>query len=356
MKNGCFKWLLSLLLCLSLACPAFAEETGAARTSVNASVVATDTQYVTAPFSGTLLPFSLSQGEQVKAGQTLFEMDTIKVYAGQSGTLAEVFAQPGDDASAVIERYGALAVIEPENPLYIAADTDNAYDRDSNKYLHVGETLYLKHSDDKGTGRVTSVDGENYTVEILTGEFQLGDTIKCYRDSEYSSKSVTGSGKAQRYADTAVTASGRVFKVHKSPGQEVKAGDLLFELIDASSAPDTSALTVTSPTDGAVTSVDTVPGAQVYQGQLLCQIADLSNLELSAEVDEIYLSQIQVGDTLNFVLDAYLDEQLTGTVTEIRPLGTVKQNATYYDVRLSIPEVEGIELLPSMSATVYLGE
>ena len=73
-------------------------------------------------------------------------------------------------------------------------------------------------------------------------------------------------------------------------------------------------------------------------------------------MDEIYLSQTQVGDTLNFVLDAYPDEQLTGTVTEIRPLGTVKQNATYYDVRLSIPEVEGIELLPSMSATVYLGE
>lgn len=99
-----------------------------------------------------------------------------------------------------------------------------------------------------------------------------------------------------------------------------------------------------------MTSVDTVPGAQVYQGQLLCQIADLSSLELSAEVDEIYLSQIQVGDTLNFVLDAYPNEQLTGTVTEIRPLGTVKQNATYYDVRLSIPEVEGIELLPSMSS------
>ena len=167
---------------------------------------------------------------------------------------------------------------------------------------------------------------------------------------------MTGSGKAQRYADTAVTASGRVYKVQKLPGQKVEAGDLLFELIDASSAPDTSSLAVTAPANGAVISVDTVPGAQVYQGQLLCQIADLSSLELSAEVDEIYLSQIQVGDTLNFVLDAYPEEQLTGTVTEIRPLGTVKQNATYYDVRLSIPEAEGIELLPSMSATVYLGE
>ena len=174
----------------------------------------------------------------------------------------------------------------------------------------------------------------NYIVEILTGDFQPGDTIKCYRDSDYSSKSVTGSGKAQRYADTAVTASGRVYKVQKLPGQKVEAGDLLFELIDASSAPDTSSLAVTAPANGAVISVDTVPGAQVYQGQLLCQIADLSSLELSAEVDEIYLSQIQVGDTLNFVLDAYPDEQLTGTVTEIRPLGTVKQNATYYDCLL----------------------
>lgn len=351
------KWMIALLLCFVWICPALAEETPAStRVSVNASIVAPDIEYVTAPFSGTLLPFSLSVGEPVQKSQTLFELDTIKVYAGQSGTLAAVFAQPGDDAASIQQRYGALAVIEPEHPLYIAADTDNAYDRDSNKYLHAGETLYLKHSDDKGTGRVVSVDGKNYVVEILTGEFQPGDTIKCYRDSQYASKSVTGSGKAHRYADTAVTASGRIHKVWKQAGQAVQAGDLLFELIDASSAPTTSSLTINAPIDGVAIAVNALPGTQVYQGQLLCQIADLSNMELSAEVDEIYLDRIQVGDTLDFVLDAYPDVEMSGTVSEIRPWGTTKQNAAYYDVRIVPNETKFSELLPGMSATVYIGE
>ena len=44
---------------------------------------------------------------------------------------------------------------------------------------------------------------------------------------------------------------------------------------------------------------------------------------------------------------------MKGTVTEIRPLGESRQNAAYYDVRISLPENR--DLLPGMSATVYIG-
>ena len=132
-----------------------------------------------------------------------------------------------------------------------------------------------------------------------------------------------------------------------------QAGDLLFELIDAASAPATDTCAVSAGASGAVSSVDVVPGATVYQGQLLCRISDLSRLELSAEMDEVYLSGVQVGDTLTFELDAFPGEQMKGTVTQIRPLGTTKQNAAYYDVRVSLPENR--DLLPGMSATVYVG-
>lgn len=349
------KLLLPLLLCLLLACPALAEDAPAAPWggSVNAAVVAPETAYVTAPFSGTLLPFFLSQGDRVSAGDALFELDTVKVYAPQTGTLAALFVQPGDDAAAVAERYGALAVIEPEKPLYVAASTSTAYNDSDNKYLHAGETLYLKSGNDKGTGRVTNVQEGNYTVEILTGDFDPGDTVKCYRESGYASDSVTGSGKAHRYPDASVAASGRVLRVHRAEGDAVRAGDLLFELIDAASAPSTDGCAVSAGASGAVSSVDVLPGAQVYQGQLLCRIADLTRLELSAEMDEVYLSGVKVGDTLAFELDAFPGEQMKGTVTEIRPLGESRQNAAYYDVRISLPENR--DLLPGMSATVYIG-
>ena len=97
-----------------------------------------------------------------------------------------------------------------------------------------------------------------------------------------------------------------------------------------------------------------VSGAQVYRGQLLCEIADLSALELSAQVDELDLTSVKVGDVLTYTLDAYDGETFSGTVTEIRPVGTTRQNATYFDVRITLPT--GRTLLPGMNATVTLNK
>lgn len=336
----------AVCLLLALALPACAL--GA---TANATLVAPNTAKITAPFSGTLLPFDLSVGDEVKAGDALMTFDTIPVYASQGGTVSAVFAQTGDDASGIMARYGALAVIEPVNPLYVAASTEQAYDSDDTRYLHAGETLYLKCGSEKGTGVVTSVSGKNYVVEILSGSFDPDDTIRCFRESGMPSDSETGRGRATRYQDTAVGAQGRVAAVHVKPGDTVAMGDLLFEMIDAASAPGAS-LTLSAPADGAVTSLNTVSGAQVYRGQLLCEIADLTTLELSVEVDELDLSGISVGDTLTYTLDAYAGETFMGTVTAIRPVGMARQNATYFDVRVTAPT--GKLLLPGMNATVTL--
>ena len=337
--------LVTLLLALTL-CAAC----GLAATA-NAAIVAPETVKITAPFSGTLLPFDLTAGDAVTSGEALFSFETTPIYAAQDGTVAAVFAEPGDDAAGLTARYGSLAVIEPTRPLYVAASTAQAYDDDENRYLHAGETLYLKCGSEKGTGRVTSVSGKSYTVEILTGNFDLDDTVRCYRESSMPSDSETGRGSVTRYADMSIAAEGRVAAVHIKAGDTVKTGDLLFELVDGQ-CPRGASLTLTAPADGAVTLLNTLSGAQVYRGQLLCEIADLTRLELSAEVDELDLSRIRVGDMLSFTLDAYAGETFSGMITSIRPIGTKKQNATYFDVRITLPA--GRTLLPGMNATVTL--
>lgn len=96
--------------------------------TANATIVAPNTEKITAPFAGTLLAFDLRQGDSVAANETLFTMDTTPIYATQAGTVSAVFAGVGDDASGVAAHYGSLAVIEPKNALYIAASTQQAYD------------------------------------------------------------------------------------------------------------------------------------------------------------------------------------------------------------------------------------
>jgi HlyD family secretion protein len=91
---------------------------------------------------------------------------------------------------------------------------------------------------------------------------------------------------------------------------------------------------------------------QVYRGQLLCEIADLDALELSVQVDELDLASLRVGDVLTYTLDAYVEETFSGTVMEIRPIGMARQNATYFDVRLTISTERMV--LPGMNGTVTL--
>lgn len=337
--------LVALLLCLTLMSAA------ALGATANASIVAPHTAKIVAPFAGTLRPLDLSMGDSVAAGDVLFEIDTIPVYAQQAGTVAAVLAGKGDDASGVISRHGSLAVIEPELALYIDASTTDAYDDDDNKYLHAGETLYLKCGNEKGEGRVTSVSGKNYVVEILSGSYDVGDTVRCFRESAMPSDSETGRGKVKRYPDATVQASGRVAKVHVQQGDKVEVGDLLFEMIDEQSAKDASAV-IKAPVSGAITLMQAASGTQVYRGMLLCEIADLGKLELSAEVDELDLPSIRVGDVLSYTLDAYGETIFSGKVTEIRPIGNARQNATYFDVRITAPQ--DVSVLPGMNATVIM--
>lgn len=334
---------LLLALCLSCAC--------ALAATANASIVAPVTHKLTAPFAGTLLPFDFTQGDAVENGELLFALDTTPVYAAQNGTVAAVFVTEGDDGQGAQNQYGAMAVIEPQYPLYIDAENEEAYDKDENFYQHVGEKLYLKWNSTTGTGMITKVDGDDYIVEIHSGDFDPDDTVRCFRESHHPQASEIGRGKVKRYADITVNAAGRVAKVHVQPGDTVKTGDLLFEMIDAQSAPGVSP-EITAPASGAITQLAAVSGAQVYRGQLLCEIADLSQLELSVELDELDLNTVSVGDTLSYTLDAYAEKVFSGTVSKIRPIGTKRQNATYFDVRVSIPQ--GINVLPGMNGTVLL--
>ncbi len=337
----------ALLLALTLCCAC------ALAVTANATVVAPETAKITAPMNGILLPFDWAAGDRIAAGDTLFAYDTIPVYAQSSGKVAAVFAEEGDSAGGVMARYGALAVIEPENKLYLAASTAQAYDKEENRFLHVGQTLYLKHGSEEGMGRITSIDGANYIVEILEGDFELRDTVRCYRKSEMKNEEETGRGTVTRYADTAVQAQGRIAAVHVKEGDTVKDGDLLFEVVDAASKPFES-LSLAAPVSGALSQLCVTSGMQVYRGQLLCEIANLDALELSVEVDEVDLDGLRVGDTLSYALDAYPGQNFTGTVKEIRPLGMQRQNASYFDVRLSIHSERSI--LPGMNGTVTLGE
>ena len=151
----------------------------------------------------------------------------------------------------------------------------------------------------------------------------------------------------------AVSGTGRVLSCAVQPGQTVRKGQLLFELSGQDAQADVTGATVTASHAGAVELAAGVSsGQQVYKGQLLASIHDLGVMNVVAEVDEMDLERVHVGDTLTVVFDCQPQEEVSGTVTDISLIGNAKQNATYYDVTISIST--SWQVLPGMNATVWL--
>ena len=113
--------------------------------------------------------------------------------------------------------------------------------------------------------------------------------------------------------------------------------------------------TITAPITGTIVDKYYNAGEITEANQVLCTIYDLSYLTMTLNVDELDISDIEVGQSVTIVADAVADQTYTGVVTKVSVAGTSTGSATTYPVTIRIDETDG--LLPGMSvdATIELG-
>ena len=345
-----------LLIMLLVVCMPFTALAQEAEVTANAVAESRNVMQITAPFSGVLKPFDWELGDVMESGDTLFEMVTQKVYAPADGAVRSVFAENGELAEDVLAQYGMVLSLEKANSLVVNATTAGAYNDPDNRRIQTGEVVYFEETNDRdneGEGRVVSVSGNAYVVEITKGDFESEDNVKLYRDDNMSTKSCIGSGKLAYQAEIGVAGSGRVVNMAVSEGDKVKKGQLLFETVSADAESTIESAAIAAPVSGAV-EVAVQSGMQVYKGQLLAKVHELDKISVVASVDEMDLDMAKAGSSVTVVFDRYPDEVISGTVAEVGKIGVTKQNAAYYDVTIDIHTM--LEILPGMNATVYLGK
>lgn len=112
---------------------------------------------------------------------------------------------------------------------------------------------------------------------------------------------------------------------------------------------------IRSPIAGIVIDRRVEPGqtvaASLSAPKLFTIAADLSDMEILAEVDESDIGQIKVGQTVRFTVAAYIERTFEGVVEEIRLLPSVVQNVVNYTVVVSAQNNRG-QLMPGMTASV----
>ena len=307
------------------------------------TIRATQTVTLTAPAAGKIEMLSVMPGDHVEADAPLASLQTTKIYAEQDGVV-RIFGQPGDSIAALTVRYGGVAYVEPAQRYTISASTRKAYDADDNKLIHAGETVYLRSSSNMkvvAAGTVTAVAGSSYTVEVDGDAFESDTSVNIYRSVDYSAASKIGNGKVSQ-ADAAIyTGSGYLVQLHVQSGQQVSAGDLLYETLEGSFAPGTAAInTVFAEAPGVIASVNVNRGRTVAADEALLDFYPDAGMRIVAPVPEGELSRLAPGMTVQFMLpDGGETEQwLVGQVEKISLLAEESEayGATY-DVYI-IPE------------------
>lgn len=80
---------------------------------------------------------------------------------------------------------------------------------------------------------------------------------------------------------------------------------------------------------------------------------DLQSLQVVAQVNEADMARLQIGDPVQFTINAFPGQTFTGTVVTIQPLGTNSNNVVTYGVTCSINPTT-TRLLPGMTASVSI--
>lgn len=345
---------LGLLLCC-LPVLALAAEGGAGNLILTGKVEAKDTLTVYAPFGGTVEDFTLREGDRVAANTPLLSLDTTKIYAPTDGTVRGIFAGVGDSASVVQNRYGALCYIEPDEQFTVQTSTAQAYDSAENRFVHIGETVYLRSTSNnarEGIGRIIAVSGESYTVEVQSGTLEMRDSVNIFRDAEYATDSRIGRGTVTRVDPVAVSGDGAVLSIAVSDGAHVSRGDLLFEVVSGSfDNYKVENATVRAPQESIVASVSVTPGQTVNQNQAVVSLYSLDTLQLVSAVSEIDAQHVTIGSKVRIVFDSISGTEYEGTITSVSGVGTVSDNYTEYAVYIDFVPDDMVRL--GMSGTAY---
>ena len=304
-------------------------------------------------------------------------VDRQYVRAEVAGTVSSLKVAKGDEVTSGQE----VAVIRDNSKmmlslLFPAADAAN---------FSVGQSaqVVLDGTFETLDGTITAVTG---TDELSTGNLLTRTVTIAVRNAgglttaQAATASINGvssiaSATFAYQAERTLTAlaSGTVSAINVQEGDTVSKGDILIELtgddltesIQSASESLRSAeismqnlqdnmsnYTITSPISGTIIEKAAKVGDALSTGSDLCTIYDLSYLVMVINVDELQVSDVSVGQSVQVTADAVPDKTYTGTVTRVSMKGTSSGGTTTYPVTVRIDETEGLR--PGMNANAEI--
>lgn len=114
---------------------------------------------------------------------------------------------------------------------------------------------------------------------------------------------------------------------------------------------------ITAPIDGVIIKRSVDKGQTVNAGMSAPEIfviaADLTKMQVNANIDESDVGQIRPGEDVSFHVDAYANQLFHGTVKQVRLNPTTVQNVVTYSTIIDVPNPD-LKLDPGMTANLTI--
>ena len=355
-----------------------------------------DSYTVTTLVSGEVLSDTFEEGGIVEKDQLLYTIDSSDVsttetqaqtnytqalkakypQADLSGTVSEVYVSNGDAVSAGTE----LCRISASNDLTI--DFQFSYAKDGDFYVGQPAKIYLNGYAGYIDGTVAQVGGSSMAnatgmkmttvrVKAVNPGLVTGDCTASAVVGNYTSYGQT-TVKVGTGSTITASASGKVSGLTLMPGDSVSSGQRICtitgdsvdnQLKNAKASLENAQdrlddYMVTSPITGTVVEKTVKAGDNVGTGSnsnnTLCIIYDLTYLEMTLNIDELDIDNVEVGQTVNVTSDAKEGQTFTGVVTKVSVVGTTSGGTTTYPVTVRIDDTDGLRPGMNVDAEIVL--
>lgn len=108
-----------------------------------------------------------------------------------------------------------------------------------------------------------------------------------------------------------------------------------------------------APFTGTVLALEAREGENVYAGNALLHLADLHTLEITAQIDELDIAAVAVGQLVAIRLDAFPGQTLSGKLQRLAPGATPQRGSTTYEAIIAFDPGD-LPVRPSMAANLTI--
>ncbi|MDQ0199735.1 efflux RND transporter periplasmic adaptor subunit [Neobacillus ginsengisoli] len=159
---------------------------------------------------------------------------------------------------------------------------------------------------------------------------------------------VSGSGTVQPVTTEDIKSTinnNSISEVLVSAGETVKKGESIITFTDGSDP-------ITAPADGVITTIAVQAGERVSIGQAVAHLTNYTDLQTVAQVDELDIPKISIGQTVTVKVNALPDQTFTGAVTAIANEGTSTNGVSTFDVTIHINQPTGLKVGMSTESSI----